>query len=235
MAGRSREKGGPADLPRSQKHNPNIYYIYSGYIDGILHINDYEPPPGYDPRVRPWYRAIMDNPEPGKMIVGLLYREAKTHERILSTAHILTSPTRGYTGVISLDSFTEAISQELICRSGIYRSTESFIVDRNFTILVHLDSEWIGKHLSELLGENPTIEPEGFFTFGHSMLRRVGYLSTIPISDWYLITAVAEEEIASPILTRLLLLALVLFTSGLLLTLFLGKIWQVRLLLIRNQ
>lgn len=214
----------------AQAHNPNIYYIYSGYIDGTLHINDYEPPPGYDPRLRPWYRAVMDNPEPDKMVTGLLYREAKTDERILATAHILKSSTRGYTGVITLDSYTEAISQELTRRSGIYQSAESFIVDRDFTILVHPDAKWIGEKLSALLGEQPAIDPDGFFTYGSSTVRRIGYLSVIPITEWRLITTVAEEEISAPILARLTVLALTLFAFALMLTLFLGKIWRVRVL-----
>jgi len=37
---------------------PNINYVYSGYEDGSLLINNYTPPEGYDPRTRPWYQAI---------------------------------------------------------------------------------------------------------------------------------------------------------------------------------
>ncbi len=54
-----------------------------GNTNGLLLINDYEPPPGYSIFNRPWYRAIMDNPSRGKMVVGLLYREAKTNELLL--------------------------------------------------------------------------------------------------------------------------------------------------------
>lgn len=44
-----------------QEADRDIYYLYSGYENGLLLINDYEPAEGYDPRVRPWYRAALES------------------------------------------------------------------------------------------------------------------------------------------------------------------------------
>jgi hypothetical protein len=42
---------------RFQEIDPDTNCIYPGYADGTLLINDYLPPGGYDPRIRPWYLA----------------------------------------------------------------------------------------------------------------------------------------------------------------------------------
>ena len=41
------------------KDNSNITYIYSGYADGRLYINNYDIPDNYDPTDRPWYQAAV--------------------------------------------------------------------------------------------------------------------------------------------------------------------------------
>ena len=57
------------------KTNKNITYIYSGYENGLILINDYTPPEGFDPTTRPWYRAAMaSKPETS---IGLPYQEIK--------------------------------------------------------------------------------------------------------------------------------------------------------------
>ncbi len=56
----------------------DINYLYSGYKDGTLLINDYTPPKGFDPRVRPWYTiALKTAPEISN---GLAYQEIKTKQ-----------------------------------------------------------------------------------------------------------------------------------------------------------
>ncbi len=213
-----------------QRQNPNIYYIYSGYTDGTLLINDYEPPPGYDPRVRPWYKAVMDAPVPGKEVVGLLYREAKTQELLLATVHILERPAHGFTGAVSIDSYTREISAQIERRSDIYHSARSFIVDDKGTILVHPQPEYIGRNVEEIFGENPVIRAETYFPYAEGLQRRVAYISDIPIAGWRLVTTVDEEEIRGPILRRLSLYALALMVVCLALGLILAYIWRNRVI-----
>ncbi|MCK4503657.1 MAG: cache domain-containing protein, partial [Desulfuromonadales bacterium] len=42
-----------------QLSDPDINYVYSGYNNGSLLINDYTPPAGFNSVVRPWYKAAM--------------------------------------------------------------------------------------------------------------------------------------------------------------------------------
>jgi len=66
------------------KANKNITYIYSGYENGLMLINSYTPPAGFDPRTRPWYRAAMAiKPETS---IGLPYQEIQTKEWLVSTS-----------------------------------------------------------------------------------------------------------------------------------------------------
>ncbi|MFH0782770.1 MAG: hypothetical protein V2B20_12585 [Pseudomonadota bacterium] len=58
--------------------NENITYIYSGYENGLMLINGYTPPAGFDPTTRPWYRVAMAmKPETS---IGLPYQEIQTKE-----------------------------------------------------------------------------------------------------------------------------------------------------------
>ena len=40
--------------------NPNIKYSFAGYEDGSLLIEGYEPPEGFDARLRPWYTSAVE-------------------------------------------------------------------------------------------------------------------------------------------------------------------------------
>ena len=56
----------------------NIAYVYSSYENGLMLINDYTLPEGYDPSARPWYRAAMaSKPETA---IGLPYQDIKSKE-----------------------------------------------------------------------------------------------------------------------------------------------------------
>ncbi len=39
--------------------DPDINYIYAGFKDGSLLINNYIPPPGFNSTVRPWYKIAI--------------------------------------------------------------------------------------------------------------------------------------------------------------------------------
>lgn len=212
-----------------QQFNQNIYYIYSGYIDGSLLINDYEPPPGFDPRRRPWYQSVMSTPRTGNETVGLLYREAKTDELLLATVRILESPERGFTGAVSIDSFTQDISKQIERRSTFYQSAKSFIIDRDGTVLVHPVAEHIGKKLSEIADiDQSLVMPGHYFEYRENATRRIAYLSDIPITGWRLITVVDEGEIVTPIINRLVLYIFWLAAISSILGLILASIWKQR-------
>lgn len=212
-----------------QQFNPNIYYIYSGYIDGSLFINDYEPPPGFDPRNRPWYRAVMESPKIGNEVVGLLYEEAKTKELLLATVRILKSQKRGFTGAVSIDSFTQEISKQIERKSNIYQSTKNLIINHDGTILIHPSPDYIGKKLTDVVQiDQFPLTPGQYFTYKQNSQRHIAYLSEIPTTNWRLITIVDESEIVKPIIDRLVLYSIGITALSLLFGVILTLIWKYR-------
>ncbi|GAB4365013.1 MAG: hypothetical protein Kow009_01760 [Spirochaetales bacterium] len=181
-----------------QAANENIYYIYAGYTNGLLLINDYEPPPGYSIFHRPWYRAIMDDPYPEKRVVGLLYREAKTNELLLSTICILESPTYGFTGVLAIDSYTKAISDKINPHSDRFKSLYSAILTRDLEIIVHPDQSLIGKHLFDLIETQDEFESGSFLNYRYRGKSKIAYVNHLPLTDWYILTTVEKQELLAP-------------------------------------
>ncbi len=57
-----------------QSFNRHITYIYSGYKDGSLLINNYIPPKGFNCVIRPWYKTAMKSKPDAS--VGEPYQEA---------------------------------------------------------------------------------------------------------------------------------------------------------------
>ena len=105
-------------LKKFTEVNKNISFLYIGYENKELLINDYTPPKGYDPTIRPWYKAAMAVKP--LISTGVPYQEIKSKEWLFSTSKALYSKERGcYTGVISSDSSIETVMKQLKQRENI--------------------------------------------------------------------------------------------------------------------
>ncbi|MFW6052929.1 MAG: cache domain-containing protein, partial [Desulfosalsimonas sp.] len=132
-----------------KKSLPNINYIYSGYEDGTLLINNYTPPKGYDPKKRPWYQAALKAaPE---ISGGIPYREAKTREWLVSFSKVLTDDTGTIHGVVTIDSSMDAVTKILSERDPAYSSSYSFVVDEEGKVLIHHREELLGKEFNKIV------------------------------------------------------------------------------------
>lgn len=209
-----------------QSVNPNIYFIYAAYTDGQLLINNYEPPEGYDPRVRPWYRAVMDSPQSGAMVVGLLYSEAISNELLLSTIHILESDTQGFSGVVAIDSYTVAIADQIAARSGFFPSAYSFITDSTLDILVHPDQTLVGSNIAALTQDYQAPDTDGYFKYMYEGAQKLAYSSYMPLTGWHIVTAVNESELLWPILQTLAVYALLVLLLVTLIGVLNVRIWS---------
>src|SRR6056297_2978096 len=67
--------------------NPSIDFLFSGYENGFLLINDYIPPEGYDPRIRPWYTKARDLR--GEFTTTQPYQEANYKEWVFAASKAL--------------------------------------------------------------------------------------------------------------------------------------------------
>jgi len=184
------------------KANKNITYVYSGYENGLMLINDYVPPEGFDPTTRPWYRAaVTAKPETS---IGLPYQDIRTKEWLVSTSKILKQSDGRYAGVVAIDCSIDQINR-LIAQHDEYQTEFSFIMDSSGKIIMHPDPSLLGKTPQEIESafQNNTT---GDCTY---LLKDVEYLAhSRPISSigWTVVTVVKKDEIVRPIMARVVVL-----------------------------
>jgi len=89
---------------------PNIKYIYSGYEEGTLLIDNYTPPQGYDPKNRPWYLAALKTAP--DISGGIPYQEAKSSEWLVSLSKVLTDDTGKLHGVVAIDTSMDSVTKK---------------------------------------------------------------------------------------------------------------------------
>ncbi len=184
------------------KANKNITYIYSGYENGLMLINGYTPPAGFDPTTRPWYRAAMTiKPETS---VGLPYQEIQTKEWLVSTSKALKQSGGGYGGVITIDCSVEQIVR-LIARHDEYKTEFSFVMDRSGKIIMHPDQSSLGKSFQEMKKALQQ-DSKGDFTYTNNNREYFAHSRRITSTDWTVVTVVETREILHPIISQVALL-----------------------------
>lgn len=184
------------------KANKNITYIYSGYENGLMLINDYTPFAGFDPTTRPWYRAAMAiKPETS---IGLPYQEIKTKEWLVSTSRALKQSGGGYGGVVAIDCSMDQVVH-LIAQHDEYGTSFSFIVDRSGKIIMHPDQSVLGKSLPEMQ-EAFQKDTKGDFTYRLDKVEHLAHYSRSTATGWTVVTVVDKREILRPIITQVLIL-----------------------------
>ncbi len=189
--------------------NKNIAYIYSGYEDGSLLINDYVPPPGFDSTLRPWYiAAVESSPEQS---IGLPYREATTNEWLISQSKVLLNESGDHFGVIAIDLSLEDVTA-LMDEDHLFASQHSFIMQQNGEIIIHANEDLLGETVPAIMEGVTGSEGELVYTEDGRTLW--AYHSTIDMTDWIIVTAVGRQEVLMPIIRRVALYALaVVFLS----------------------
>ena len=208
--------------------NPNVKYTYAGYVGGELLINDYVPPEGYDPRVRPWYvAAVRAWPE---MKIGLPYRDAIDQEWLVAVSSAFFDKT-GLRGVVSVDS-TLTTMDGLLNNIKSFDSQSNFVINTDGLLLVHNEqNDYINRNME-------TIVPGALALIkGHSghveydlpnSGTRMAYFTKLRINDWIIVSAVDRDEIMAPIRQRIALVV----TATALVTLLLGvlqlKVYESR-------
>lgn len=182
--------------------NKNISYIYSGYEKGLLLINDYNPPDGYDPVTRPWYQSAMSlKPE---ITTGIPYQEIKDKEWLLAKSKALFSKSNGYSGVISIDSSIEMIADLLKQRGDVYKTSYSFVVKTDGEVLLHHNEAYLKKPMSEIIGSPVTLDKnEGRIAYKIDHTEKIAFYSRCNKADWIVVTSVVKKEIINPIIWQI--------------------------------
>ena len=184
------------------KANRNITYIYSGYENGLMLINGYTPPEGFDPRLRPWYQAAM-KAKP-QISIGLPYQDIVTKEWLIATSKALRQANGEYVGVVAIDcSFEQIVS--LIARHDEYKTEFSFVMDKAGTIIMHADQALLGTSRPEIRTALQQAT-NGNFTYRNGDIEYFAYSRPIAATGWTVVTLVAKREILHPVISKVVLL-----------------------------
>ena len=184
------------------KANRKITYIYSGYENGLMLINGYTPPTGFDPTVRPWYRSAMAiKPQ---VSIGLPYQEIETREWLVSTSKALKQSGGEYGGVVTIDCSIEQIVR-LIAQHDEYKTEFSFVMDRSGKIIMHPDQSMLG-HSFQGMKEAFQLTMKGGFSYTNGNIEYFTRSRRIALIGWTVVTVVEKREILHPIISQVELL-----------------------------
>lgn len=182
------------------KANKNITYIYSGYENGLMLINDWTRPAGFHPTTRPWYRAAMATKNGTS--IGLPYQEVKTKEWLVSTSRALKQPGGGYGGAVAVDCSIDQIIH-LITQHDEYKTEFSFVMDRSGEIIMHPDQSVLGTWFPEREKILQQVS-EGDLTYRSGNVEYFAHYNRITSTGWTVVTGVEKKEILCPIIMEVL-------------------------------
>lgn len=184
-----------------QKSNANITNIFSAYENGILLINNYEVPEGFDSTARPWYQAALE-----EEVYGMVYKDVNTHMWMFNQSRRLVDGNGNIVGVISIDCSNETIAKQLSTKYQ-YDSQRSYIVDLEGTVLLHLDESEINTSLMECLDQQSCVdfkeEHSGYIEYSSSNQKSMAYYERIPETEFCVVTAITASEVMKPIFRSL--------------------------------
>ena len=178
--------------------------VYIGTPDGdLIDGARWTPPPGYDPRNRPWYKRAM---ETGAISFTTPYIDLVTNEMVIAMVKPLIFDGR-FVGVMGADTVLDSLVENVLN----YKQSESgfaFIVEKGGTIIVHPEKEYVMRAKLQLIEPELERQVATFHSAGSGTLSYRGTnnqdnllsFKQIAGSEWILCLTVPRDEAYS--LTR---------------------------------
>lgn len=185
-----------------QTHNhflPNIKYVFSGYEDGTLLIDNWKPSADYDPKKRPWYQvALKSSPN---ISGGIPYKDANTKEELVSISKALIDKDGKIQGVVAIDASIDAVTKNLFERDLDYSSSYSYVVDKEGILIIHHRRELLGKEFKEVVTtKDDIINTTGHSSYSFENTSKIAYHTNLESLGWTVVTVVNKQEILYPLL-----------------------------------
>ena len=206
-----------------RRFNSSIYYIYMATTDGKTYLSpDWQLPKEYDPRVRPWYQAAINNS--GEITWSDPYMEVISHEMVVSAVKTIND-SHGLVGVfavdVSLDNLCKIVGKIKFGEDGY-----AMLLDKRGNIIAHRNKKMLGISVSR---EEwfPRLSASGE---GVIFLKSVGKPAfvahvTIPQTGWKLVGFIPqnaiEKEIA-PIRNRTISVGLASLAIAIIVSIFIS-------------
>ncbi|MDP3479697.1 MAG: cache domain-containing protein [Desulfoprunum sp.] len=147
LLGRNEMTMGPLKMAMKAGHFSDVYIGESTgmLIDGA----DWLPPPGYDPRVRPWYRRAV---ETGTISFTTPYIDMVTNKLVIALVKPLLRGGK-LRGVMGADTVLDTLVNNVL-NLKVSKTGYAFLVERSGTILVHPIKDYV------MRANLQTIEPD---------------------------------------------------------------------------
>ena len=171
-------------------------YIRGEYLDGL----GWEPPEGYDPRERDWYRLAKLGG--GDLVIVPPYIDAQTGSVVITVCKLLSDGE----SVLALDVITNHI-QHVVDTTDINDKGYGFILDGQGIIIAHKDTSLNGKDLttvdggSELMEKLKSSDGSSFETTMNDRLCTV-FAETI-MDQWYILIVVENSALFGDVYSQL--------------------------------
>ncbi len=189
--------GNGADLTTSltmTRTGGSFLSVYLGTPDKTFTNNPPNPPPaGYDPTVRPWYKAAMDAKKP---IVTSAYMGVNPPGLMISFA----APVKGgEAGVVAADVFLTKIVEQIL-NIKLAGDGYAFLLDKSGQVLAHADQAKVLKPAKEIAAELALENLSGLAGKKELIQSSVAgkssfiYLQQINGSDLYLALVVDKQK-----------------------------------------
>ena len=189
---------------RYELTNEDIRFIYAGYEDGTLLINNWEPTSDYSCLDRPWYRAAR-NAMP-EMSVAKPYLDIRGDIWYISMSQALLDDDGNLIGVVAIDSVIDKVF-EVIDHGKLYETQESYIVSEDGVIYIHPDTRMIGDYIPQISKE--LTSDEGPISYALPGQERIGYYRQIEETGWYIVTVIDRDEVTTPLKNHMIKIAIV--------------------------
>ncbi|NDI85848.1 methyl-accepting chemotaxis protein [Undibacterium crateris] len=205
--------GNGADLTTSltmTRTGGSFLSVYLGTPDKTFTNNPPNPPPaGYDPTVRPWYKAAMEAKKP---IVTSAYMGVNPPGLMISFA----APVKGgEAGVVAADVFLTKIVEQIL-NIKLAGDGYAFLLDKSGQVLAHADQTKVLKPAKEIAAELALENLSGLAGKKELIQSSVAgkasfiYLQQINGSDLYLALVVDKQKALASLDQLLMISAVVL-------------------------
>lgn len=171
--------------------------VYIGLTDGtMIDGADWPPPPGYDPRIRPWYQRAI---EADRISFTTPYIDMTTGKPVIAIVTPLKNRNQ-LLGVLSADIVLDSLERNVM-NVKIGKSGYTFVVNGQGTVLVHPDPKLL--MTAKIQESDPSLgqimeifqtASIGSYTYSYQGTEKLLSYRRLHNTGWYLCTTVDKEE-----------------------------------------
>lgn len=219
------------------KTDPAITDIYFGTAQGVmLDGSGWNPPAGYDPRIRPWYSEPL---AANKEIFTEPYIDLITGKMVTSVCAVVNGPDGALRGILGADVQLSAVT-DMINSVKVGKTGYAFAVSKGGTIVAHPEKGMIGYNILDAeknkdlkdavppsadfakIGASILDQEQGSTSYSENGIENVVTYTTIPNTDWKLALVMPTSEMTEDLNKTT---SLILIISIIVLIITTGTVW----------